>query len=47
MGCIICKNLKVREHPFIQWYCNKNNKIVEDIYSFPDWCPSEDVLYDD
>lgn len=24
----------------IFWYCKKTNKIIDDINSFPDWCPS-------
>lgn len=47
MVCITCIHLNVKEHPTIQWYCRKNNKIIKDIYSFPDWCPNDDVIDDD
>ena len=47
MACITCIHLNVKEHPMIQWYCRKNNKAIKDIYSFPDWCPNDDVIDDD
>ena len=42
MACIMCLHLGITEKPFIQWCCKKKNKVVTDIYSFPEWCPTNE-----
>lgn len=56
MGCILCRHLGGTD-PITDgqyevkffWCCKKANKIIDDINSFPDWCPSvdRDVINDD
>lgn len=54
MGCILCRHLgcvdPITDGQYeikIFWCCKKTNKIVDDINSFPDWCPNMmDVIND-
>ena len=49
MGCITCKNLgccdPITDEQYkikIFWCCKKNNKLVNDIFKFPTWCPTNE-----